>query len=228
MVGRPAFPRRCGTVASQSSAQHAVRAMRRRVRISALILAAAALVGCTEHGPDLDELADRWAEAVCSRWSDCGCPVDDCEAEQRRFFIDRWDDDDRLPVQRCFDERVAAIEDLACAYVEAQPFEWEQAACPLAPTFRGLNEPCEPAAHRETFAGACRTGLVCDAMTRRCLSPVPAPIAGQPCLRSGHDDHDDWLCADGLACDEAGLCVEEEMPERTPPSPLVCDGLLSF
>lgn len=202
--------------------------MRRLSRDSTLALVMALLGACAEHGPDLDELADRWADAVCERWTDCECPVDDCHAEQRRYFVDRWNHTTRLPVQGCFDDRIAAIADLSCDHVEGDPFEWEQTACPLAPSFRGLNEPCDPPLQRQTFAGACRFGLVCDAASRRCTSPEPPPRTGEACLRSGDDSTDDWLCADGLVCDESGVCVENGMPQRTPPAPLVCDGLLVF
>jgi hypothetical protein len=201
--------------------------MRRHGRL-VLSLTSALMVSCVQHGPDLDELAHRWAEAVCGQWTECGCPVDDCEAGQRQHFRERWGVDDRLPIQRCFDARIEAIGALSCDDVEEVPFTWERAACPLAPTFRGLGQSCEPAVERDRFAGACEHGLVCDAATRRCLSPVPRPNAGEPCLRTGRDDQDDWLCADGLVCDEAGLCVEDELAERTLPPPLVCDGLLVF
>jgi hypothetical protein len=209
------------------------RAMRRRssesVWVHFGVLFGVLFGGCVQHGRDLDEFADQWAEAVCERWTECGCPVEDCTVTQRQEFIDRWEIDNRVPIERCFDDRVEAIREVSCDHVERTPFEWEQAACPLAPTFRGLNEPCVPPAERETFRGACEHGLVCDAVTRRCFSPSPAPIAGQPCLRAGHDGQDDWLCADELVCDETGVCVDDdEMLERTPPPPLVCDGLLSF
>lgn len=195
---------------------------------AALLLLAPLLGACARHGPDLDERADQWAEVVCERWTECGCPVDDCEAEQRQAFLERWDAPDRVPIADCFDARLELIRGLACDYVQGQPFEWEQAACPITPTFVGLGELCEPAEARETFAGGCEAGLVCDAATRRCLSTVPRPREGDPCLRSGAPDVDDWLCDEGLVCDEAGRCVADDMRERTPPAPLVCDGLLVF
>ena len=201
--------------------------MGRLSRVSLFVIGTSSSA-CVEHGPSLDEVADQWAEVVCERWTECGCPVEDCVGEQRRAFLDRWARDDRVPRLDCLNERLEVMRQVSCAFVPSQPFAWEQAACPIAPTFRGVGQPCEPAWERETFAGACQFGLVCDAATRVCLPTIPAPREGDPCLRSGRPDADDWLCADGLVCDEAGQCVQDDTLEPTPPPPLVCDGFLVF
>lgn len=186
--------------------------------------------GCVQDGRGVGEFADQWAEVVCERWTACGCPVDDCEAEQRQAFFDRWNnpDDEELPLAECFDARVEAIEALTCDFVEEDPFFWEVEACPIAPTFRGPGERCEPAPSRETFAGRCQSGLVCDAMARRCVNPFPPPGLGQPCLRAADRPVDDWVCAPGLVCDDRNLCIEDTDTPRVLPPPLVCDGLLVF
>jgi len=174
------------------------------------------LASCVSADAPVEEAAQRWAEAVCSKQSTCDCDQMQCLDQEANRFI-AWSGG-RPPNLNCLDDRILRINELGCDDFESNAFDWETRACPLWTNFAGINEPCT----RPTDAPgplSCENGLVCDHSTTRCVNPASPPRRGEMCQRSLDPEDAGSHCATGLRCD-GQLCVDDA--ELTKRPAIVC------
>lgn len=150
--------------------------------------------------------------------------------ERARFLELAPDVEDLRPVDECFDERLEVIIELGCDETETSPFDWETRTCPLWPSFLGFGESCVPPPEPGGVGAGCRSGLVCDAASRRCVNPFMAPGVGQPCLFSSDSYDPPGVCARVLTCGPDDICIEGDDAPAGPeaPSILCSDDLYVF
>jgi hypothetical protein len=191
-------------------------------------------------GVSLDTLrsaSTRLMEAICRKREECGCaetgPGSECADFYDSFygeFVDAiWEGPGTFDAD-CLEERIAAIDALACDETEAFPMDWETRACPIS--------------DRVTSDADCRTPLLgvwqCEASQLcdqgGCFAPECEAVGtvcedaatvlnrglGEPCAFPIWTEEP--ICGEGLVCAldstcQVGVPLGDACPAGDPGTP---------
>lgn len=161
---------------------------------------------CTDRTRPDSEHGRRLAEHLCAVQAACDCDeeliIPDCEARVLREFLvteQRALDAGIERDEACFEEMLAAIDDLASCLPASEDGE---ASCRVYTAHADVGEPCQ-IYDFVPFMTECRAGLYCD--NGFCRGPITPHILheGEICTETQglRPTGDLGRCAEGLDCD---------------------------